>query len=101
MLIQSFKRMVHDKFPSDAQRLTMLHTMLDAKLRGGMSQMLSSPTAYRQALQELRRKYGHPHLVVRSYIQGLMEISPCRGVDALEDFSTQLHGAVATLDCAG
>lgn len=101
MFIQSFKSMIHDNFPTDAQRLTMLHTMLDAKLRTGMSQILSSPTAYRQALQELRRKYGHPHLVVRTYIQRLMELSPCRGGDALEDFSTQLHGAVTTLDSAG
>lgn len=101
MFVQAFKAMVHDVFESDAQRLSMLHSMLGEKLRTGMSQILSSPTAYRQALQELRRKYGHPHLVVRTYIQGLMEMAPFRGGDALEDFSTQLHGAVATLEAAG
>ncbi len=101
MFIQAFKSMVHDVFNSDAQRLSMLHTMLEQKLRNGMSQILSSPTAYRQALQELRRKYGHPHLIVRTYIQGLMELSPFQGGEVLEDFSTQLHGAVTTLDSAG
>lgn len=101
MFIQAFKSMVHDVFSSDAQRLSMLHTMLAQKLREGMSQILNSPMAYRQALQELRRKYGHPHLIARTYIQGLMELSPFQGGEVLEDFSTQLHGAVTTLDSAG
>lgn len=79
MFIQTFKTIVHDVFNSDAQRLAMLHTMLGDKLRAGMSQILSAPAAYRQALQELRRKYGHPHLVVRTYIQGLMELAPYKG----------------------
>lgn len=101
MFIQAFKSMVHDVFASDAQRLAMLHTMLDSKLRVGMSQILSTPTAYQQALQELRRKYGHPHFVVRAYIQGLMALSPFQGGEALEDFSIQLHGAATTLEMAG
>lgn len=100
MFIQNFKNMVHDMFPSDAHRLSLLHSMLDNKLRGGMSQILTSPMAYRNALQELRRKYGHPHLVVRTYIQGLMDLPPVRG-ETIESFSTQLHGAVSTLESAG
>ena len=100
MFIQNFKNMVHDMFSSDAHRLTLLHSMLDSKLRGGMSQILTSPMAYRNALQELRRKYGHPHLVVRTYIQGLMEL-PLVRAETIETFSSHLHGAVSTLDSAG
>lgn len=66
-----------------------------------MSQIFNTPQAYRSALQELHRKYGHPHLVVRSYIRHLMSISLCDGGDGLETFSTQLNGAVATLDASG
>lgn len=64
MFIQTFKNMVHDVFPSDAVRLTMLISMLHDRLREGLCQILSSPQAYREALKELRRKYGHPHLVI-------------------------------------
>jgi len=92
---------IHDNFPSDVQRLTMLSTMLAAPIRVGMSQIFNTPQAYRAALQELHRKYGHPHLVVRSYIQHLMAISLCDKKEGLETFSTQLNGAVATLDAVG
>ncbi len=101
LFIQSFKSMVHDVFPSDAQRVTLLLSMLDTGLRAGMSQILSTPHAYRAALHELRRKYGHPHLVARAFIQHLSTLEPAKGGDALHLFSTQLHGAVATLDAAG
>lgn len=65
-----------------------------------MSQILTSPMAYRNALQELRRKYGHPHLVVRTYIQGLMDLPVVRA-ETIESFSSHLHGAVSTLESAG
>ncbi|KAI9562538.1 hypothetical protein GHT06_009990 [Daphnia sinensis] len=100
MFIQTFKNMVHNMFVSDAHRLTLLHTMLASNLRTGMSQILTSPMAYRNALQELRRKYGQPHLVVQTYIQGLMDLPPVRG-DTIEAFSSQLHGAVSTLESSG
>ena len=101
MFIQTVKSMIHDVFPTDVQRLTMLSTMLAPPIRVGMSQIFNTPQAYRSALQELHRKYGHPHLVVRSYIRHLMSISVCDGGDGLETFSTQLNGAVATLDASG
>ncbi|XP_032798618.2 uncharacterized protein LOC116935425 [Daphnia magna] len=101
VFIQTVKSMVHDVFPADIQRLTMLSTMLSPHLKEGMSQIFVTPQAYRAALIELHRKYGHPHLVVRSYIQHLMAIQLCRGGKELETFSSQLHGAVATLDAAG
>ena len=47
--------------------------------------------AYRNALQELRRKYNHPHLVVRTYIQGRMEL-PLVRAETIETFSSHLHG---------
>ncbi len=96
MFIQTLKSMNHDVFPSDVQRLTMLSTMLVAPIREGMSQIFITPLAYRAALHELHRKYGHPHLVVRSYIQQLMAISLDEGGSNLETFSTQLNGAVTS-----
>jgi hypothetical protein len=66
IIIQTVKSMIHDVFPSDVQRLTMLSTMLAAPIREGMSQIFNTPLAYRAALHELHRKYDHPHLVVRS-----------------------------------
>jgi hypothetical protein len=101
MFILTVKSMIHDVFPSDVQRLTMLSTMMAAPIREGMSQIFNTPLLYRAALHELHRKYGHPHLVVRSYIQHLMAISLGEGGSNLEKFSTQLNGAVATLDAAG
>jgi hypothetical protein len=100
IFIQTFKSMVHDMFSSDAHRLTLLHSMLAENLRNGMSQILSSPMAYRDALQELRRKYGHPHVVAQTYVQGLIDLPQVRN-ETLESFSAQLHGAVSTLESAG
>lgn len=101
MFIQTFKNMVHDVFPSDAVRLTMLISMLHNRLREGLCQILSSPQAYREALIELRRKYGHPHLVMRTYIHHLTALEPMAGGLALQTFSSQLHGAVSTLQASG
>lgn len=84
MFIQTFKNMVHDVFPSDAVRLTMLISMLHNRLREGLCQILSSPQAYREALMELRRKYGHPHLVMRTYIHHLTALEPMTGGLALQ-----------------
>lgn len=50
MFIQTVKSMIHDIFPSDVQRLTMLSTMLAAPIRVGMSQIFNTPQAYRAAL---------------------------------------------------
>ncbi len=52
-------------------------------------------------MQKLHRKYGHPQLVVRSYIQGLMELPSIREGEDVDDFSAKLHGAVATLEASG
>jgi hypothetical protein len=101
MFIQAFKSMVHDVFTSDAQRLAMLHSRLENRLRIGMSQVLTTPMAYRDALQELHRKYGHPHLVVRSYIRSLMELPSLRESEEVDEFAAKLHGAVTTLEAAG
>ena len=101
VFIQMVKSMIHDVFQSDVLRLSMLSTMLTLPIREGMSQIFNTQLAYRAALHDLHRKYGHPHLVVRSYIQHLMSISLNHGDEALETFSTQLNGAVATLDAAG
>jgi hypothetical protein len=100
MFIQSFKSMVHDEFNSDAQRLAMLHSRLAPRLREGMSQVLTAPMAYRDALQELHRP-GHPHLVVRSYIQSLIELLSIRKGEEIDHFSAKLHGAVAILEASG
>ena len=65
-----------------------------------MSQIFTSPIAYRNALQKSRRKYGHPHLVVRMHSQGLMNLPVVRA-EKIKAFFLHLRGVVSTLESAG
>lgn len=47
-------------FASDAHRITLLYSMLDSKLHIGMSQILTTHMAYRNALQELAKNMTIP-----------------------------------------
>lgn len=62
-----------------------------------MSQVLTSPMAYRNFLPELHRKNEHPHLVVRNYIRSLNELTSLREGKEVDEFAENLHEAVTTL----
>lgn len=64
MFIQNFKATVHDVFPTDAQRICHLRGMLHSDLQIAFAQLLSSPLTYKQALQDLWKRFGRPQLVV-------------------------------------
>lgn len=103
MWIQSFKSMVHDMIPSDALRLTILHSMLSEELQVGVGGTHALPGCYQSALKHLKRIYGRPDLVVRDFISNLMDIPSIGETDvkALSSFQSQLNGAVTTLQNFG
>lgn len=96
---RSFKELVHDAVPSDAQRIVVLREMLAPDVRHGLEQMLRNPSNYSRVLKELHNKYGDPYLISRAYLHGLQRIRSCRDGDykSLKDFAAQLHDAVCGL----
>jgi len=103
MFIQNFKATVHDVFPTDAQRICHLRGMLHADLQTAFAQLLSSPLTYKQALQDLWKRFGRPQLVVAQYISDLRSIQSLRDTDAaaIDSFQQKIHGTIAALDAAG
>ena len=103
MFIQNFKATVHDVFPTDAQRICHLRGMLHPDLQTAFSQLLSSPLTYKQALQDLWKRFGRPQLVVQQYITDLRSIQPLKDTDAaaIDSFQQKIHGTIAALDAAG
>ena len=103
IFIQTVKSMVHDITPFNAQRISLLRSMLHADLQATFAQILSSPLTYQQALQDLWNWYGRPHLVVREYIRDLRSIVPFKegDVTALGNFQQRIHGAICSLQASG
>ena len=103
MFIQTFKSMVHDVTPFDAQRIGQLRAMLKPELQETFAHILGNPLTYQKALQELWSNYGRPQFVVQAYIKDLRKIPVLRDDDpsALSHFHQRIHGTVATLQAAG
>ena len=103
LFIQTFKAMVHDVTPFNAQRINLLRSMLHETLQATFSQILSSPLTYQQALQELWRFYDQPHLVAQEYVKDLRGIPSLRedDIDSLTTFYHRVHGATTSLQAAG
>ncbi|KFD58886.1 hypothetical protein M513_00049 [Trichuris suis] len=98
--IAGFKSMVHDTLSSDVDRLAVLAQLLSPRLREGFAGMLSTPTMYRQVLQELQNLYGDPVAAVQSHALALTGIEPLRSesLTEMERFYLQVNGPVTVLE---
>ena len=103
IFIQTFKSMIHDITPLNAQRIGLLRGMLDTNMQRKYSRILGNPLNYQQALQDLWTFHGQPHLVVQKYIEDLRDIPLLKegDVKALGDFQQRVHGAICSLEAAG
>ncbi|KFD49841.1 hypothetical protein M513_09308 [Trichuris suis] len=101
--IACFKSMVHDALSSDVDRLAVLTQLLSPRLREGFAGLLSTPSMYRQVLQELQQLYGDPVATVQSHANALASVEPLRSesVAELERFYLQLNGPVSVLEMNG
>ncbi|KFD58889.1 hypothetical protein M513_00052 [Trichuris suis] len=92
--------MVHDTLSSDVDRLAVLAQLLSPRLREGFAGMLSTPTMYRQVLQELQNLYGDPVAAVQSHALALTGIEPLRSesLTEMERFYLQVNGPVTVLE---
>uniref|UniRef100_A0A5S6Q3D4 DUF1758 domain-containing protein n=1 Tax=Trichuris muris TaxID=70415 RepID=A0A5S6Q3D4_TRIMR len=97
--IGSFKVLVHDVIPSNAQRAAILRQLLTPRLRATIGTSLSSPGSYARALKDLRRLFGDPSLVVDASIQDLLRVAPMKSnsKEELEKFFFVVHGIITTL----
>uniref|UniRef100_A0A5S6QAN9 Peptidase A2 domain-containing protein n=1 Tax=Trichuris muris TaxID=70415 RepID=A0A5S6QAN9_TRIMR len=101
--IGSFKALVHDVVPMDAQRIAILRQLLSPRLRASIAPSFHGPRLYRQALIDLRRLFGDPNLIIDAYIRSLFDILPMKygNSDEVSRFFYEVHGAVNTLRAYG
>lgn len=97
--ISTFKAMIHDVVRSDAQRLSLLRTLLTKRVRDEVGSVLTSPDAYWTVLQRLEQCYGLPHLVTQAHIGDLMQVKPIQSNDrpALLSFIQKVNGTASLL----
>ena len=101
--IAAFKDLVHDVVRSDSQRLSILRGLLSPEVRSEIGNALTSPDMYWTVLSELEENYGHPHLVARAYMDGLLSTAAVSENDraGLIHFIRKVRGAVKILPSNG
>ena len=58
-----------------AKRMAVLRHLLTEDVRNSLGDILNNPEMYDQAIQELENIYGNPHMVSKSYIRTLLQMS--------------------------
>uniref|UniRef100_A0A5S6Q494 Uncharacterized protein n=1 Tax=Trichuris muris TaxID=70415 RepID=A0A5S6Q494_TRIMR len=74
--IATFRALVHDILPSNAQRLAVLGQLLSPKLRNGFAGLLADPSMYYELLRRLRRMYGDPQALAKASLAELINLAP-------------------------
>ncbi|KAI9550062.1 hypothetical protein GHT06_001683 [Daphnia sinensis] len=62
--ISSFRDMIHNVVPSDAQRHAFLKQLLTTEVRSYIAEYLDNPSTYYDALIQLKKRYGQPQVVL-------------------------------------
>ncbi|XP_045034645.1 uncharacterized protein LOC123475716 [Daphnia magna] len=101
--ISSFRDMIHNVVPSDAQRHAFLKQLLTTEVRSYIAEYLDNPSTYYDALVKLKKRYGQPQVVARSHLMALMNLPSIRDDDseALAKLNRILHGAMHALRTGG
>ena len=101
--ISSFRDMIHNVVPSDAQRHAFLKQLLTPEVRSYIAEYLEDPSTYYEALEELKKRYGQPQVVARSHLMALMNLPTVKDDDphALAKLNRTLHGAMHALRTGG
>ena len=95
----SFRDMVHNVVPSNAQRLAILKQLLTSDVRMYIAEWLDRPEHYFDALRELKKRYGNPQVVARAHLRTLMSLPSVKEDDfnELSKLSRALQGAMHAL----
>ena len=101
--ISSFKTLIHDVVPTNAQRLAHLKKYLDPKVRASIGKILNDPSQYARIMAHLKSRYGAPHKVSRAHFKALLEIKQCKSDDleSLTNFWYELRGCIDTFEQNG
>ncbi|XP_045036707.1 uncharacterized protein LOC116923391 [Daphnia magna] len=101
--ISSFRDMIHNVVPSDAQRHAFLKQLLRTEVRSYITEYLDNPSTYYYALVELKKRFGQPQVVARSHLMAFMNLPSIRDDDseALAKLNRTLHGAMHALRTGG
>ena len=95
-----FRALVHDIAQSDYQRMALLRSYLTPSVRSSITQQLSDPSQYWEALRSLKETYGHPILVTNAYLKTMTKLPVVRPEDtgSLQRFVNQMTDAIRGLE---
>lgn len=79
--ISSFREMIPDVVPSNAQRMGILKQLLTSDVRAYVAEYFISPDLYYQALEALKKRYGQPQIISRAHLRGLLNFPHIRDND--------------------
>ncbi|KAI9559445.1 hypothetical protein GHT06_013435 [Daphnia sinensis] len=101
--ISSFRDMIHNVVPSDAQCHAFLKQLLTTEVCSYIAEYLDNPSTYYDALIQLKKRYGQPQVVARSHLMAFMNPPSIREDDseALAKLNRTLHGAMHALRTGG
>ena len=101
--ISSFRDMIHDVVPSNAQRMAILKQLLTTEVRAYVAEYLSTPSLYYEALAALKKRYGHPQIVARAHLRGLISLPSVREDDfaGIAKLSRAIYGSMHALQTGG
>ena len=69
--------LVHDVVDADYQRLQYLKMYLTPNVRSRISGLLSDPSTYQAALENLRNRYGNPLLIAQAATAKIARLAIC------------------------
>ncbi|KZS08460.1 Uncharacterized protein APZ42_027537 [Daphnia magna] len=97
--ISSFREMIYNVVPSDAQHHAFFKQLFTTKVRSYIANNLENPSCYYDALEELKKRYGQPQIVARSHLMTLMSFTSIRddNSQALAKLNQTIHGATHAL----
>ena len=91
--LEGFKTLIHDQVRSDYQRMVYL----TPRIRSSIAGLVTKPRQYREALQALKKRYGHPTLLIKAVTQLISNLPGVRSrySQSLESFIRGLEEAIA------
>ena len=83
---------------SNAHKMAYLRSFLTEKVRNGIAQFMFDPHLYPQAMDELKRQYGHPYVIALAHIKTMLDLEAVKdNATALAEFANVLNGSVGAL----
>ena len=98
-----YEATIHNQAISDSKNMTHLQTLTTGKAKQAISGYSFNSTMYNAALQELRRRYGRPDIIINDFVNRLQSFKQpsTHRRDSYMEFSTFISNMVEAFRTLG